>query len=230
MRRKTNGSKDGGTQITIDIPLQDSRLFGGNATDDVLLFLSRHHDESFSISDIARAVEYSRPTVTKTVDTLAGNDLVVEDRVASKRMVHINRDRLSRPDDPILEIPQQDFQKPVQVATNQIADQLEGVLAVVLFGSIARGEADRRSDIDLWVLVSEDRMANQRTANTIREHLEDRAFDGDRYAFEIDVEALQAVPNYTDELREILRDGIPVYQTNEFLQVRNMVMHGESNE
>nr|WP_274326211.1 nucleotidyltransferase domain-containing protein [Halosimplex aquaticum] len=30
-----------------------------------------------------------------------------------------------------------------------------------MFGSVARGEADRRSDIDLWVLVEEDRMTNQ---------------------------------------------------------------------
>ncbi|MDG5820785.1 nucleotidyltransferase domain-containing protein [Natronococcus sp. A-GB7] len=190
----------------------------------------RHRDESFSMTNISEAVDYTRPTITKTVDVLSNNDLVVEERDGSRRMVQINRDRLTLPDDPYLEIPQSEFHAPVKAAMEALLNELDGVLAVVLYGSVARGEADRRSDIDLWVLVREDRMGNQRRANRVRQSLEEDAFDGERYAFEIDVEGLQAIPNYADELREILRDGIAIHRTNEFDTVRKMVLHGDADE
>jgi predicted nucleotidyltransferase len=180
--------------------------------DDTLLFLIRHHEESFSVTDIARAVEYTRPPVTKAVDILSNNDLVVEERDGSRRMVRINSGRVTVPDDPFLEIPQLEFHAPVRAATEALSDELDGVLAVVLYGSVARGEADRRSDIDLWILVREDRMENQRRANRVRQSLEGETFGGDRFAFEVDVEGLQAVPNYLGELGEVLRDGIAVHR------------------
>lgn len=226
----SNGNSGNGTQITVDLPLRDGRLFKGGATNDILLFLTRHRDESFSMTEIAEAVEYTRPTITKTVDILSNNDLVVEEHDGARRLVQINRDRLTLPGDPYLEIPQSEFYAPVKAATDALLDELDGVLAVVLYGSVARGEADRRSDVDLWVLVREDRTGNQRRANHVRKSLQEDAFDGDRYAFDIDVEGLQAVPTYTDDLREILRDSIPVHRTDEFDTVRTMILHGEIDE
>lgn len=230
MKMKANGNSLNRPQISVDLPVRDDRLFKGDATDAILLFLMRHRDESFSMTDIAEAVDYTRPTITKTVDVLSNNDLVVEERDGSRRVVQINRDRLSLPDDPYLEIPQSEFHAPVKAATEALLDELNGVLAVVLYGSVARGEADRRSDIDLWVLVREDRMSNQRRANHVRQSLEEDVFDGDRYAFEIDVEGLRAIPNYADELREILHDGIAVHRTDEFDTVRKMILHGDADE
>lgn len=230
METKSNGDSGDGTQISVDIPVQDARLFGGEATDDILLFLTRHHDELFSMTDIAETVDYTRPTITKTVDVLSNNDLIVEERTGSRRLVQINRNRLTRPDEPSLEVPQSEFHAPVNAATEALLDQLDDVLAVVLYGSVARGEADRRSDIDLWVLVREDRMGNQRRANQVRQTLEADTFDGNRYAFEIDVEGLQAVPNYADDLRNILQDGIALHRTDEFDTVRNMIVHGDADE
>lgn len=230
MKSNSNSKSSGGTRISLDIPIQDSSLFKGGATDDILLFLTRHHGESFSITDLAKAINYTRPTITKTVDVLANNDLIIEERDGTRRLVQINRDRLTVPEDPYLEIPQSEFHDPVKAATEAILDKLDGVLGVVLYGSVARGEADRRSDIDLWVLVREDRMGNQRQANKVRQSLEENTFEGSRYAFEIDVEGLQAIPNYTDELRQIIRDGIAVHRTDEFDTVCNMILHGDLDE
>lgn len=139
-------------------------------------------------------------------------------------MVRINRDRLYVPGNPYLQIPQSEFHAPVQTAVETLTDDLEGVIAVVLYGSVAQGEADRRSDIDLWVLVEADRMQNQRKANRIRQRLEEESFDGGRYEYDIDVEALQAVPNYLDNLREIVIGGITLYETDEFRTVRDMIL------
>lgn len=103
-------------------------------------------------------------------------------------------------------------------------------MRIALYSSVARVEADRRSDIDLWVLVEEDWMANQRAANHVRQDLEDMEFDTGRYAYEIDVEGLPAVPNYVDKLREILSDGLVVHETEKFDTVQSMVFHGDLDE
>ena len=118
----------------------------------------------------------------------------------------------------------------MKAATEALLNELADVLGIVLYGSVARGEADRRSDVDLWILVRENRMKNQRRANRVRQNLEEEVFNGDRYAFDIDVEGMQAVPNYADDIQRILRDGIAVYQTEEFDTIREMVMYGETNE
>lgn len=227
MPTNSNIDSESGSSITLDIPTQDASLFRSEAVHELLVFLSRQHTDEFTITELTDTVDYSQPSVSKAVDVLSANDLVVERREGNTRTVHINRARLSRPDDPYLQIPQSEFQTPVRTAVSELCDKLEDVISIVLYGSVARGDADRRSDIDLWVLVAEDRMANQRTANRVRQDLEDRAFDTGRYAYEIDVEALPAVPNYADELRDILSDGLVVHDTEQFDTVRNMIFHGD---
>ena len=230
MKTDANVKSGAGPQITLDIPAQDADLFGSDVIDDLLVFLSENHEDSFSITDLTEAVDYSRPTVSKAVDTLSANDLVVDEREGTRRMVRINTERLSLPENPYFKIPQDDFRAPVRTAVETLREELDDVIAVVLYGSVARGKGDRRSDIDLWVLVREDRMANQREANRVRQDLEDEEFPAGRYAYEIDVEGLGAIPNYLDEIREILAGGIALYDTEEFRTVRGMALHGESDE
>jgi len=216
MKSSSNVSPENGSQLLLDIPATNTDLFRSQTVHDVLSFLSRYHTEEFSITELTDAVAYSQPSVSKAVDVLAANDLVVDRRDGNTRLVQINSSRLSRPDDPFLQIPQAEFQPPVRDAVGRLREALNTVIGIVLYGSVARGEADRRSDIDLWVLVEEDRMANQRAANRVRQDLEDMEFDTGRYAYEIDVEGLPAVPNYVDELREILSDGLVVHETGKF--------------
>jgi hypothetical protein len=66
------------------------------------------------------------------------------------------------------------------------------------------------------VLVSEDRAPNERRANEIVQDLEDATFVGDRYAFDVDVEAVASIPRYTEDIREIVLSGIPVHETEQF--------------
>jgi len=56
-------------------------------------------------------------------------------------------------------------------------------------------------------------MTNQRTANTIRQDLEDEEFDTGRYAYDIDVETLPAVPNYVEDIQKLLNEGIVIHDT-----------------
>jgi predicted nucleotidyltransferase len=159
------------------------------------------------------------------------NELVTESPESNTRLVQINRDRLSIPDDSLLRIPQPEFQEPVRAAVDELTDRLSDVVGIVLYGSVAHGDADRRSDIDLWVLTRGERAANQREANTVARDLEEMRFDGNRYAYDIDIEAVQGVPAYRDDIREIVVSGIPIYTTDDFETVQNLLRdHGDDDE
>ena len=214
---------DHGITITLPIPAADPDLFKNKATDDVLLLLSRHRFEAFTIGELADRTGHTKQTVSRAVDVLGTNELVDVTPEGNRKQVRINDKRLSVPDDPYLRIPQSEFREPVKAAVDDLRDRLEHCLGIVLYGSVARGEADRRSDVDLWVLVGEDRAANQRAANRVRADLEERTFDGDRYAFDVDVEAMASVPRYTEDIREIVLSGIPLYETAEFETVTKLL-------
>jgi predicted nucleotidyltransferase len=224
MNRETKSTNSSGVSISLSIPPSDPDLFKHKATSDVLLFLINHRFSDFSLRELATQVGHPHQSVRRAVNVLSSNDLVVESPESNQRLVQINRQRLSIPDDPILRIPQPEYHQPVKAAVTRLCENLNGVVGVILYGSVARGDADRRSDIDLWVLTRSERAESQREANAIARDLEDTEFDGDRYAFDIDVEAVQAVPAYTEDIREIVVSGIPVYKTNEFETVENLLL------
>lgn len=226
MKRDTEGVGSRGTTISVPIPTRNPDIFKHQATDDVLLFLSRHRFESYSIGTVAERVDHTAQSVRRAVDVLSANGLVTETRDGTRRLVGIDRDRLSVPEDPFLRIPQSAFQEPVKAAVDELAAALDDVVGIVLYGSVARGEADRRSDVDLWVLVRADRAENQRAANAAVADLEERSFDGDRYAFDVDVEAVASVPAYTEDVREVVLSGIPVFETADFETVENLLLEG----
>jgi len=210
--------------ISVPIPVSDADLFKSKATNDILLFLTNHRFKQFSQREVANQIDHSQQTVRRAVNTLIENGLVVESPKGNQRLVQINRDPLTIPDDPLLRIPQPEFQKPVKAGVDELTDRLDGVIGIILYGSVARGEADRRSDIDLWVLTTNDRAPNQREANTVGRDLEHAEFDGNRYAYDIDVEAVQAIPTYTEDIREIVVSGIPIYSTNKFETVEKLLL------
>ncbi|WP_232685682.1 nucleotidyltransferase domain-containing protein [Halobacterium zhouii] len=217
------------TSISLSIPAPNQELFKHKATDDVLLFLTNHRFSRFSLREVANQIGHAQQTVRRAADTLVDNGLVVESPDGNQRLVQINRSRLSIPDDPILRIPQPEFQAPTKAAVDELVSHLDGVVGVILYGSVARGEADRRSDIDLWVLTQGERTANQREAHAIARDVEGMEFDGNRYAYDIDVEAVQAVPTYLEDIQEIVVSGIPVYKTDNFEIVENLLLEGSDD-
>ncbi|GAA0203752.1 hypothetical protein GCM10009000_017400 [Halobacterium noricense] len=174
--------------------------------------------------ELATQIGHSHQSVRRAVNVLSANDLVVESSESNQRLVQINRQRLSIPEDPILRIPQSEYHHPVNTAVTKLRENLSDVVGIILYGSVARGDADRRSDIDLWVLTRSGRAECQREANAVARDLEETAFDGDRYAFDIDVEAVQAIPTYTEDIREIVVSGIPVYKTSDFETVETLLL------
>lgn len=215
---------ESGISISLRIPARDPDLFKNKSTNDVLLFLSRQRLDSFAISEIADQTGHPKTTVSRAVDVLENNGLVTARYTAASRRVEINRELLSVPEDPIMRIPQVEFHEPVKAAVEKITERVDELVAIVLYGSVARGEADWQSDIDLWVLVRENRAEHRRTINEVERDLEETSFEpGNRFSYHVDVEDVGSIPMYTADVREIVVSGITLFENDRFETVENLL-------
>lgn len=230
MSHQTESTNEGSASISLPLPPANPDLFKHKATNDILLFLINHRFRDFSLRELAKQIDHSQQSVRRAVNVLSSNGLITESPTSNKRLVQINRQQLSIPDDPFLRIPQSEYHKPVKTAVTKLQENLSDVVGIILYGSVSRGDADRRSDIDLWVLTRSGRAESQREANTIARELEETEFDGDRYEYDIDVESVQSIPTYTEDIRNIVVSGIPVYKTSDFETVQNLLLETGGND
>ncbi len=170
---ESKSSTQRGTSVELALPIRDTELFKHAASPHILNFLSDNPEIHLSARQLANVTPVSERATLEAINTLEANELVETFREGNARHVRINRARLHKPDDPISSVPQLEFRTPVRIARRYIEDELAGVLGIILFGSVARGKADRKSDIDLWVLVSGDHMKRRHQANKLANHLGD---------------------------------------------------------
>ncbi|MFC7081602.1 nucleotidyltransferase domain-containing protein [Halorussus caseinilyticus] len=111
----------------------------------------------------------------------------------------------------------------------QVTDEVASVAGIVCFGSVARGEADRVSDIDAFVLVDNDDelVTARRTISDVKRDLEADSIDGQRYEFEVFVESEESARNRGDDLQPILKEGIALHETETFDRVKRDVFGGD---
>lgn len=218
MDSESEHDSSSGMSLSLDIPAKEPGLFKHSATNGLLLFLANHRFDEYTIRELADRMEYSKGTISNAIQVLEANDLVDAEYGGQAKHVSINTDRLDVPDDPIMRIPQSEYHEPVRAAARELTHELDNLAGIVLYGSVARGEADRQSDIDLWVLVTDDRMGAQRKVNEIVQSLEDQPFNepGERFDFHIDVEETMSLPQYTKDINRIISSGIIIHSTDNF--------------
>lgn len=209
--------------VEIPVPAGDNNIYRYSVTDDLLRFLIHRPFEEYTIRKLASLVDVAHRSVSQAVTTLANNDVVTVRHEGNKKLVSINRDRVSTPENPVLRIPQSEFHEPIRQAVTELTAELDDVLGILVYGSVARGEADRQSDVDLWVLVGDKRSRNQQRAIDLARTLADTEIDGDRFTFHVVVESPNSVPTHTEDIADIVSSGIPVYQTEEFEQFRSLM-------
>ena len=223
MARQKNGArKMEQATVGLPIPTPDPNLFRHTATDDLLQLLLDNPYEQFTIRELSRLTDNAAQSVKRAVDVLEANGLVVVEAEGNRRLVGINRTRVTKPDDPVLRIPQPEFQGPVRAALDRIRDELAEVHGVLVFGSVARGQADRQSDIDLWVLAGD--RADQHRANELAKALGQKQFDGDRYEFQILVETLESARGHGDRLEDVFADAITLVDSDALRDLKQEVM------
>jgi len=210
-----------GARITVPVPATNGELYRHSVTNDLLSLLIDRPFEEYTLRKLAALLDTTHRTVSRAVGVLEDNGLVVVTPAGNKKLVSINRSRVETPGDGVLRIPQPEFQRPVRAAVDALVDQLGEILGIVVYGSVARGAADRRSDVDLWVLVRDSRSRKQQRAAELATALSETQIDGDRYGFHIVVESPASVPAYTEDIASIVTAGIPVYRTEEFEQFRS---------
>nr|WP_235271328.1 nucleotidyltransferase domain-containing protein [Halorubrum saccharovorum] len=178
------------------------------------------------MSELANVTGANQGTISKAVRLLSDLDVIETAQDGRTQQVRINRDRLTKPD-PILSIPQSEFHQPVQAFLQRLQDGLDGLVGVVLFGSVARGEADRASDIDFLVIVDEDRTAARRAVQSVVSDLEDQRFEGNRYTYQPLVESTDSVQRIGDQLRPQFDDGITLVGSDQLSELRTEVYADE---
>lgn len=225
MDSESEHDSESGMKVSLEIPATAPELFKHSATNNLLLFLANHRFDEYTIRELANRMEHSKSTISNVIHVLEANDIVNVEYGGPAKHVSINTERLDVPDDPILRIPQSEFHEPVRTAVRELTNELDNLAGIVLYGSVARGEADRQSDIDLWVLVTDDRMGAQRTVNEIVQHLEDRQFNqpGERFDFHVDVEATMGLSQYTEDINRILNSGIKIHSTENLRKAENII-------
>ena len=225
---KQNPAGDGTSARTatveISIPSPNPGLFRHKATDDVLRLLIDTPYEAFTIRELSRLTGHSTYAIKSAVDVLADNGIVTAEPEGNRRPVSIDRARLDKPDDPILRIPQPEFHAPVRTALDRLTDEMEGICGVLVFGSVARGRADRQSDVDLWVLTR-NAGNDQHHANEIAKELGQTRFDGDRYEFQILVESVDSARSYADRLQDVFTDAITLRDSETLRDLKREVLN-----
>ena len=130
--------------------------------------------------------------------------------------------RQSDSTDLIARVPQPEYRAPVRAVRDRLIDAIGDDTVIVLFGSVARGEADRASDLDFFVVVDDDRMAAQRAAHAIEGEMTDERFDGDRYEPHIVVETRDSAVSH-DRIQQVFTEGITLNEAEILKAIRQQV-------
>jgi len=190
------------------------------------------HDTEFTIPELVNATGVTRSTVWRAVDLLNSIGAIQIRETPQRNYIAIDPDRLQK-DDPILSIPQSEFHAPTRAfidrvrATVSDADGIDDLLGIVIFGSVARGEADRQSDIDCFLVIGGDRTTARRQITDIVADLQSERFDGNRFVFEPYVESTESADRAGSKLREIFAEGITVYGSDRLDSLRKEVLTNE---
>lgn len=193
--------------VRLPVPLGDTDAFRYGATADILHLLVDNPERGFTNRELHRVTGKGLSSVNAAVDTLEALGVITVDRSGRANAVRMDSEMLVKADDPVTTIPQSEYHAPIRAILTGLEERIGDDIGVVLFGSVARGTADRTSDIDLFVVVEEDRMQAQREAHTIEQEIADEQFDGDRYEAHIIVEPKESAGDH-DRISDILAEGL----------------------
>lgn len=201
-----------GVHVCIPVPVPNPDVFSHDATAPILQLLLDNPGTSFTNRELHRMTQKGLGNVNAAVRALEALDVVTVSREGRANQVQINSAKVISPDDRITVIPQEEYHEPVRTIVDRVTDRLDDDAGIILFGSVARGTADRASDIDLFVVVRGDRMESQRVAHEIEDKIASRRFDGDRYEPHIVVETEESAATH-DQIRDVLSEGITLRDT-----------------
>jgi predicted nucleotidyltransferase len=215
------------SKVLVDFPFPEERVFRYQAMQDILHHLVTNPFQEFTQQELASLTGADVSSISRSVDLLGelGVVTVTEDRPAR---ISIDTDHIQQ-SEPIFTIPQPEFRKPVQAFLDELDTRIEAtteipeLVGVVLFGSVARGTADRRSDIDLLIIVDGDLTHGRRVCTAVARKIEEASFDDNRYGFEVLVETPDTAISHAEELTEIFDSGLVLAESNRLHELRRNI-------
>lgn len=219
--------------LHVPFPLGEEQVFRYEAMEDVLELLIRNPFREFTVRQLRKLTDNGSKTTTRAVDLLQQLGLVRVDESGRSRNVSLNREQVTIPDEPVFALPQDEFREPVRKFVERAREEVPSFSALVVFGSVARGEADRQSDIDIWILVDDedDLLQARRTATDIAVDLGERRFGeaDERYEFEVLVESVESAMSHGeggDGIDGVLAEGVVIEDSDALGRVKDVVLGG----
>ncbi|MFB6228329.1 MAG: nucleotidyltransferase domain-containing protein [Halobacteriales archaeon] len=220
-----------GVELHVPFPFGEEQVTRYKAMEDTLELLTRNPFREFTVRQLRDVTGNGSKTTTRAVDLLQQLELVRVDESGRSRNVRLNRDRVTIPDDPLFTLPQDEFRDPARAFAERARSEVPSFSALIVFGSVARGEADRQSDIDLWILIDDDDKLLQarRAATDIAVDLGEMQFGeaNERYEFEVLVESVESAVDHAeadDSIDEVLAEGIVIEDSEALERVTDVVL------
>lgn len=218
-------------ELHIPFPFGEEQVFRYGAMEDVLELLTRNPFREFTVRQLREITGNGSKTTTRAVDLLQQLDLVSVDESGRSRNVQLNRDSVTIPDEPLFAVPQDEFREPIREYTDRAQTKVPSFSALLVFGSVARGEADRQSDIDIWILIDDDDdlLQARRTATDIGVNLGEQRFGNqrNRYEFEVLVESVTSALDHAKaeaSIDEVLAEGIVIEDSEALERVKDVIL------
>ena len=124
-------------------------------SEEVLRFFCKHPTTEYSVTEVAEALDASKPSISQQFDKLEQKNILKVEKKRNNKLASFNRDENLQlkqlvnlnelMNSPILEKITQDYSHPE---------------AVILFGSFAKGEDTEKSDIDIAVISADSQNKN----------------------------------------------------------------------
>lgn len=207
----------------IRLPLESKaveEVFKWKDTRPLLLLLTRAPYKTFTITEIIEILGIkSRDSFIKLIDTLESSKIIRTSRIGRRRLISINRDILTKPKDATLLIPQDEYRAVVKEYTTELKKKIKNIHAVILFGSVANGTADRTSDIDIFIAAANPLRAERVALEIAKKYLQ-KVPGRERYSIKPMAESLKtllkAIESKPKEMAKITRKGIVLYSDKKF--------------
>jgi len=222
------------TKVMFDFPFPEKRVFRYQAMQDILHHLVTNPLQEFTQQELASITGADISSISRSINLLEelGVITVSEDRPAK---ITVDTDHIQQ-SDPLFTIPQPEFRKPVEAFLTELDDRIEetaeitDLIGVLLFGSVARGTADRRSDIDLIIIVDGDLTHGRRVCTAVARELEDKSFADNRYEFEVLVETPATAVSHSEELTEIFDTGLVLAGSDRLQELRRNIYQSSGGD
>ena len=134
-------------------------LFGSKVKIKLIRTLYKFKDRSFTLSELSRYSGITRQGIIKALDDLSGMNLIKLERIGNSIIIRLNRNEFINNILKIYELEKNTLNKLIEVINSYFKDK--EIVSLALFGSIAKGEENFNSDIDLLIITKNKKLASQ---------------------------------------------------------------------